>query len=86
MIETKKCYIKNLRKTMIKDYENKIGDLDKRIDVFGKVIRENIQNMIGLMCLKRDLTYTNTKEILEYHLKDMVEKYGDDWYKDDGDG
>ena len=70
----------------MKDYDMKVGDLDKRIDRFGKIIMENMMNMIGLMCLKRDLTYTNTKEILEYHFKDMVEKYGNEWYKDDGDG
>ena len=63
----------------------KVGDLDKRIDVFGKVIMENMMNMIGLMCLKRDLTYTNTKEILEYHINNMKEEFGDDWYKEDGD-
>ena len=71
---------------MIKDFEDKMGNLDKRIDGFGKKIMVNMMDMIGLMGLKRDLIYTNTKEILEYHMKDMVEKYGDDWYKEEEDG
>ena len=67
----------------LEDFEDKMGNLDKRIDGYGKKIMVNMMDMIGLMCLKRDLTYTNTKEILEYHMKNMVEKYGEDWYEDE---
>jgi len=70
----------------MKDYDKKVGDLDKRIKQFGERMITNMESMVSLMCLKRDITYTNTKEILEYHLKDMVEKYCDEWYKDKDDG
>ena len=67
----------------MKDYDKKVGELDIRIKQFGDRMITNMESMVSLMCLKRDLTYTNTKEILEYHLKEMVDKYGEDWYKDD---
>ena len=68
---------------MIEDFDDKMGNLDKRIKQFSKKMITNMESMVSLMCLKRDLTYTNTKEILEYHMKNMVEKYGEDWYEDE---
>tara|TARA_Y100000310_G_C20161468_1_gene569368 strand:+ start:220 stop:447 length:228 start_codon:yes stop_codon:yes gene_type:complete len=69
----------------LEDFEDKMGNLDKRIKEYGKKMMYNMEDMVSLMCLKRDLTYTNTKEILEYHINNMKEEFGDDWYKEDGD-
>ena len=60
----------------MEDFEDKMGNLDKRIKEYGKKMMYNMEDMVSLMCLKRDLTYTNTKEILEYHINNMKEEMG----------
>ena len=64
---------------IVKDYDKKIKDIDNRIDDFGKVVIENIKNLVYLSCLKHKFVMENTTEILEKSYQSLVDKYGEDW-------